>query len=299
MFKYNKHIIENIKSQYKHFPEPYMITSVWDKEFIYAERKNIEGTNYGFDMGKLFEPKNKSSSSFANEEQLIQLFQYYFGYPDKTKGYDIQNQYKMNGIMPRIERICNNKCRTLQTPLHKTSQLWFLPHDNIAIITKALLQLLASKFPYIFNKYVFYIAVDMRGGANIDKNVEYMAKAENIKDEIKKLEAKIRDKENKEYKEYSKYDGLIILAGKRLQLGISLENVDIVSLFTNITASDAIYQMIFRSMTEIDDDTVCDGSSYCSNKKYGFMVDLNPQRTIYTLEYFADRITNKDDGYKK
>jgi hypothetical protein len=146
---------------------------------------------------------------------------------------------------------------------------------------------------------VFYIAVDMRGGANINKNVEYMAKAENIKDEIKKLEAKIRDKENKEYKEYSKYDGLIILAGKRLQLGISLENVDIVSLFTNITASDAIYQMIFRSMTEIDDDAVCDGSSYCTNKKYGFMVDLNPQRTIYTLEYFADRTSNKDDDIDK
>jgi hypothetical protein len=295
MFKYNKHIIDNIKNQYKHFPEPYMITSVWDKDFINAERKNIEGTNYGFDMGKLFEPKNKSSSSFANEEQIVQLFQYYFGYPDKTRGYDIQNQYKMNGIMPRIERICNNKCRTLQTPIHKTSQLWFLPHDNIATITKALLQLLASKFPYIYNKYVFYIAVDKRG-VNIEKNVEYMAKADNIKDEIKKLEAKIMDKENKEY---STYDGLIILAGKRLQLGISLENVDIVSLFTNITASDAIYQMIFRSMTEIDDDNVCDGSSYCSNKKYGFMVDLNPQRTIYTLEYFVDRITSKDDGYKK
>ena len=294
VFQYNKHIIDNIKRQYKHFPEPYMITSVWDKDFINAERKNIEGTNYGFDMGKLFEPKNKTSSSFANEEQLIQLFQYYFGYPDKTKGYDIQNQYKMNGIMPRIERICNNKCRTLQTPLHKTTQLWFLPHDNIATITKALLQLLASKFPYIFNKYVFYIAVDNRG---IDtENIIYMEKADNIKGEIKKLEEKIRDKQNEEY---SKYDGLIILAGKRLQLGISLENVDIVSLFTNITASDAIYQMIFRSMTEIDDGVVCDGNSYCSNKKYGFMVDLNPQRTIYTLEYFADRLSNKDDDYKK
>jgi hypothetical protein len=295
----NKTIIDNIIKQYRYFPEPYMITSVWDGEFFEQQRKLLDDTNVGFNMGKLFQHKTKSS--FINEEQLIQLFQYYFGYPATDKenkismGYAIQNQYKMKGVLPRIERICNNKCRTLQTPLHKTTQLWFLPHDNIATIMNALLHLLFNKFKNIFNKYVFYIADHQpKFGDTFPnvENVEYMAKADNIKDEIKKLEAKIRDKESKEY---SKYDGLIILAGKRLQLGISLENVDIVSLFTNITASDAIYQMIFRSMTEIDDDVICDGSSYCSNKKYGFMVDLNPQRTIYTLEYFADRISNKDD----
>lgn len=297
----NKTIIDNIIKQYIYFPEPYMITSVWDEEFFEQQRKLLDDTNVGFNMGKLFQHKTKSS--FINEEQLIQLFQYYFGYP-ATDGdaissmeYAIQNQYKMKGVLPRIERICNNKCRTLQTPLHKTTQLWFLPHDHIATIMNALLHLLFNKFKKIFKKYMFYIAdhqpkIGKDRFPNIE-NVEYMEKADNIKGEIKKLEEKIRDKQNEAY---SKYDGLIILAGKRLQLGISLENVDIVSLFTNITASDAIYQMIFRSMTEIDDGVVCDGSSYCSNKKYGFMVDLNPQRTIYTLEYFADRLSNKDDA---
>lgn len=297
----NNTIIDNIIKQYRYFPEPYMITSVWDEEFFEQQRKLLDDTNVGFNMGKLFQHKTKSS--FINEEQLIQLFQYYFGYP-ATDGdtissmeYAIQNQYKMKGVLPRIERICNNKCRTLQTPLHKTTQLWFLPHDHIATIMNALLHLLFNKFKKIFKKYMFYIA-DHQPKIGKDRfpnveNVEYMEKADNIKGEIKNLEEKIRDKQNEAY---SKYDGLIIFAGKRLQLGISLENVDIVSLFTNITASDAIYQMIFRSMTEIDDGVVCDGSSYCSNKKYGFMVDLNPQRTIYTLEYFADRLSNKDDA---
>ena len=303
MLKDNRHIINNIIKQYRYFPEPYFITSVWDKDFFTQQQMLLKPagdenkTNYGFSMEKLFLHKN--NSSFANEEQLIQLYQYYFGYPatepDKTikMGYDIQNDYKMKGVMPRIERICNNNCRTLQTPLHKTTQLWFLPHDHIAKIMNALLHLLDNKFNYIFKKYMFYVADNMpKFGdtfANTYKNVEYMTKAENIKRDIRELERKIRDDA-----EYSKYDGLIILAGGRLQLGISLENVDIVALFTNITATDAIYQMIFRSMTEIDDGAVCDGSSFCSNKKYGFMVDLNPQRTLYTLEYFADRLTNKN-----
>ena len=303
MLKDNRHIINNIIKQYRYFPEPYFITSVWDKDFFTQQQMLLKPTgdenktNYGFSMEKLFLHKN--NSSFANEEQLIQLYQYYFGYPatepDKTikMGYDIQNDYKMKGVMPRIERICNNNCRTLQTPLHKTTQLWFLPHDNIAKIMNALLHLLDNKFNYIFKKYMFYVADNMpKFGdtfANTYKNVEYMTKADNIKRDIRELERKIMDDA-----EYSKYDGLIILAGGRLQLGISLENVDIVALFTNITATDAIYQMIFRSMTEIDDGAVCDGSSFCSNKKYGFMVDLNPQRTLYTLEYFADRLTNKN-----
>ena len=287
----NKTIIENIIKQYMYFPEPYMITSVWDSEFFEQQRKLLVDTNVGFNMGKLFQ--HKTNVSFVNEEQLVQLFQYYFGYPATdddnriSMGYATQNQYKMKGVLPRIERICNNKCRTLQTPLHKTTQLWFLPPDHIAHIMNALLHLLNFKFHYIFTKYMFYIADRAPTfGNNRFANVEYMEKADNIKKEIRNLEEKIRD---------SKYDGLIILAGKRLQLGISLENVDIVSLFTNITATDAIYQMIFRSMTEIDDDVKCDGSSFCPKKKYGFMVDLNPQRTIYTLEYFADRISNKDD----
>jgi hypothetical protein len=300
VFNNNKHIIDNIIKQYMHFPQPYMITAVWDKEFYDKEKEKLLDTegnilkDYGFDMGKLFEP-NKSNNSFVNEEQLVQLLHYYFGYPDTDKKYDIQYQYKMNGILPRIERICNHKCRTLQTKSHKTTQLWFLPHDHIAKIINALLHLLSgSKFKYIFKKYVFYIAVDIRGIKDTDKykdededHIRYMGKAGDIKKDIKDIEKEIKDTNN--------YEGLIILTGKRLQLGISLENVDIVALFTNINASDAIYQMIFRSMTEVDNDDVCDGSSFCSKKKYGFMVDLNPQRTIYTLEYFADRITNKGD----
>ena len=65
-----------------------------------------------------------------------------------------------------------------------------------------------------------------------------------------------------------KKSNLIILAGARLQLGISLKNVDIVTLWNNVTSSDAIFQMLFRSMTEVDTPE-CEVDTYCNNKKFG------------------------------
>jgi site-specific DNA-methyltransferase (adenine-specific) len=277
--------INTIIDQYKHFPEPYLITSVWDKNFMKEELKLLTSSTptFGFDMHKLF--MSTKNNQFANKEQLIQLLEYYFGYltykDDTPDYYNRKNEYKKRGIIPIIEEVCTNYCRTLQ-PQHKTTQLWFLPPYNISKIVRALLILLNTKFNYIFESYMFYIAVDDKPVKTPD-NIQYMSEPKNIKSEIEELEKKLYTNDK-----YKKYNGLIILAGNRLQLGISLKNVDIVSLFTNITASDAIYQMLFRSMTEIDDDIECDGINYCGRKRYGFMVDLNPQRTLYTIDYLTD-----------
>jgi len=295
--------INNIIQQYNHFPEPILLTSVWDKDFVDNEIKKIDtNETFGFDMHKLFMP-NKTNNEFINKEQLIQLLEYYFGYytdddgkddnskrkkDNKEKFYETKNEYEKRGILPNIEKICLNNCRTLQ-PEHKTTQLWFLPPYEISKITNSLIKLLKKKFNYIFNNYMFYVAVEGVKGQKPEPNVKYLQKPADIKKEIEDLEKKLYTDSS-----YSKYEGLIILAGSRLQLGISLKNVDIVVLFTHITASDAIYQMIFRSMTEIEDDIECDGKSYCGRKKYGFMVDLNPQRTLFTIDYLTDMYLDND-----
>ena len=295
IMKDNNEVINNIIKQYKHFPEPILLTSVWDKEFFDTEIEKI-GTNkdVGFDMLKLFKVKKEK---FENEEELTQLLEYYFGYyvgddnrAKENNFYEKKYEYKKKGIIPIIEEICTNKCRTLQ-PQHKTTQLWFLPAYNISKITKSLIELLKTKFPYIFEKHMFYIAVDKNDGNKINnyENVIMMKKAQDIKKEIENLENDLLTADK-----CKKYEGLIILAGNRLQLGISLKNVDIVSLFTNILASDAIYQMLFRSMTEIEEDIECDGKNYCGRKKYGFMVDLDPQRTLYTIDYLTDMYLDYD-----
>ena len=295
IMKDNNEVIKNIIKQYKHFPEPILLTSVWDKEFFDTEIEKI-GTNkdVGFDMLKLFKVKKEK---FENEEELTQLLEYYFGYyvgddnrAKENNFYEKKYEYKKKGIIPIIEEICTNKCRTLQ-PQHKTTQLWFLPAYNISKITNSLIELLKTKFPYIFEKHMFYIAVDKNDGNKINnyENVIMMKKAQDIKKEIENLENDLLTAD-----EYKAYEGLIILAGNRLQLGISLKNVDMVSLFTNILASDAIYQMLFRSMTEIEEDIECDGKNYCGRKKYGFMVDLDPQRTLYTIDYLTDMYLDYD-----
>jgi hypothetical protein len=288
----NKKIINQISKEYNNFPEAFLITSTWDSNFLEAERKKIQDSDFSFDMEKLFTPK--TNDKFENEEQVREMLHYYFGYPDKKKTYSEQIFYKQRGIIPRIENICNNNCRTLQDNHHKTSQLWFLPYGtgrHINQVINALLILLKNSFPNIFKQYMFYVAIDKESHMLTSENVIYMQDEKNIKEEITNTEKAIE--KNKEY------NGLIILAGGRLQLGISLPNVDIVALFTNITSSDAIYQMMFRSMTEIDSNEKCDGSKFCPNKKYGFMVDLNTQRTLITLNYLADElISNKDKGIK-
>lgn len=65
--------------------------------------------------------------------------------------------------------------------------------------------------------------------------------------------------------------GILILTGKQLSVGVSLEHCDIVLLLNGITSFDMIFQMMFRCLTE------------SPNKNSGFVVDLNIKRTCTIL----------------
>ena len=279
--------INVILNQYKHFPEPFLITTIWNKvETIYKELNKAEDTNYSFDMNRLFALK-KDKTDFENKEQLSELFYYYFGYPRKEISYNHQTFYKNYGIIPRIQRICNNNCRTLQKK-HKTTQLWFLPFGTDQVlfdVIQSLISLLKTHFNYIFKRTIFLVAIsDSKNGIEAD-NIKYNSDNK-IKEVIKNLEETLNKEAN--------YDNLIILTGARLQLGISLPNVDIVVLFNSIKSGDALYQSMFRSMTEIDNNDDCIINDFCPKKKYGFVVDLNPQRTLTITDYIVDDILYDD-----
>ena len=288
-------LIDKFKKDYSIFPKPYLITSVWDKEFVKVEKLKMEGSEYGWDMNKLFSTVG-DSDNFANEEQIKEMMRYYFGYPDKDKNYEEQSFYRTRGILPRIRNICLNKCRTLQ-PQHKTTQLWFLPLGNgkIKNKVKALVNLLtnSNEFKDIKQNYHFFIAVDIKDktkkGPTMN-GVTYMGNPHNIKTDIEEVEKAIKDGKIKK-------DNLIILAGQRLQLGISLRNVDIVTLWNSISSADAIFQMLFRSMTEVVVPS-CEEkpNEYCAEKKFGFMVDMNPQRALTNVSLFSANISKKKDA---
>ena len=285
-------LIDKFKKDYSIFPKPYLITSVWDKEFLNIEKLKIGDTEFGWDMNKLFATIG-DSDNFVNEEQIKEMMRYYFGYPDKDETYDKQTFYRTRGILPRIRNICLNKCRTLQ-PQHKTTQLWFLPLGNgkIKNKTKALVNLLinSNEFNDIKRNYHFFLAVDIEDKTKKGRTVNgvtYMGNPHDIKTDIEEVEKAIKDGKIKK-------DNLIILVGQRLQLGISLRNVDIVTLWNSISSADAIFQMLFRSMTEVDVPP-CKPNEYCDEKKFGFMVDMNPQRALTNVSLFSTNISKKKD----
>ena len=289
-------LISKLKKDYSIFPKPYLITSLWDKEFLSTEKLKSLDTEFGWDMNKLFDT-NGDSATFANVEQLKEMMRYYFGYPDKKETYIKQTFYRKRGIIPRIQNICLNKCRTLQQQ-HNTSQLWFLPVGTSKIKNKvsALINLLTSnEFKDIHNSYHFFIAIDIEDRAKAGKTINgvtYMNDPHNIKIDIENTEKDIKNGKIKQ-------DNLIILTGQRLQLGISLRNVDIVTLWNSTSSSDAIFQMLFRSMTEVDVPP-CKENEYCAEKKFGFMVDMNPQRALTNVNLFDANISkNKDIGEKQ
>ena len=286
--KSGESLIEKLKSEYAVYPKPYLITSVWDKEFLNTEKLKLGDTEFGWDMNTLFVTKG---AQFVNAEQMKEMMRYYFGYPDKNEGYDKQSFYRTRGILPRIRNICLNRCRTLQ-PNHKTTQLWFLPlgKGKIKDKVKAILNLLlhSNEFVDIKRNYHFFVAVDMNDKTKKD-GVTYMGNPRNIKQDIEAVEKKIIDGK-------IKADNLIILAGQRLQLGISLRNVDIVTLWNSISSADAIFQMMFRSMTEVvAPPCTPDAAEYCPQKAFGFMVDMNPQRALTNVSLFNTNVRKMAD----
>ena len=128
------------------------------------------------------------------------------------------------------------------------TQIWFLPSDNINEISNCLKKLMEDD--KVLNKYRIMC---------INRKNNDLAK--DVKEEIIKNE--IESKNNKN-------DGLILLAGNMLSLGITLKSCDLVILMNNTMSSDKVMQQMYRCMTEGD------------NKKIGFVVDLNISRVLNT-----------------
>ena len=280
--KTGKDILQNIKETYSIYPKPHLITSLWHSDKLHVEKSKIKDSNYGFDMAKLFMTKN---GSFENKDQVYEMLRYYFGKPDKNMDYNEQDFYKTKGIIPRIKDMCSGKSRTMQEN-HMTSQLWFLPVGSNGLINDKITALLEVLLNSEFRKldYHYYTYVDGKKGLDPSGYITYMENPHTIKSEIEELEDNIRKGHNG-----VRGRNLIILTGNRLQLGISLRNVDIVVMWNSVESTDAIFQMLFRSMTEVN-ITDCDDSGFCPKKKWGFMVDLNPQRSMTNVNLFSENI---------
>jgi hypothetical protein len=239
---------------YDKMPDLHILTNIMDRNRYEDIKERIKDTSYGFSNGTLL------SGNFPNDVDTV--LRYITG-SNKEQDYPKKDL----SIFGRIKRIAIEKnSRTRLNNGDFTSQLWFLPFGiNMRI-----------------NKVSEHLK-DRMGKNSILKNYEIKIvnskkayKVKDLKEEIKNWELKAKE-EGK--------DGLILLAGNQLTLGITLPFVDVVFLFNDIISSDKVMQMMYRCMTESinngDNDKINSGI-----KKMGFVVDLNISRVLSTcLDY--------------
>jgi len=239
---------------YDNMPDLRMLTSILNSEKYEYINQQIGGTPYGLDFATLF------SGNFPNEVDL--LFRYITG-SNKMVDYQSGDQ----SIFGRIIRdSVKHNSRTRLNNNDFTTQLWFLPFGiNLTICKSSEHVRDRMQKNRILAKYDIQI---------VNSNAEY--KIKDIKAEIRLWEIQAKE---------AGKAGLILLAGNQLTLGITLPFVDIVFLCNDMMSSDRILQMLYRAMTEriISDETDAINSG---DKKFGFVVDLNPFRVLNTmLEY--------------
>ena len=239
--------ISDIFKPYQNMPDLHLITTMFDRQRYEIIKENIMGSKYGFCFDVLF-ALNKQKTKFEYETEVNTILRFISG---SNKEIDFKNGD--NSMFSRITKICSDK--ETRKPF---TQIWFLPSDNINEISKCLEKLM--KEDKILRKY---------NVMRINSNNKDLAK--DIKEEIAKHE-KIAKVECKE--------GLILLAGNMLSLGITLNMCDVVALMNNTLSSDRVLQQMYRCMTE------------GAQKKYGFVVDLNISRVLNTCVNYT---TYKND----
>lgn len=260
---------DEIFEVYNNYPELHLITNMWDRQRYENIKEKIMDTKYGFSFDVLFSLNKNKQFNYPTEVKKVLRYisgtnrEKYFKDGDKS-------------ILSRITRICQEtKSRRPFT------QLWFLPIIDINFISIEL-QKLIGEDRTLKNYDVLIVN---------SKNEELRS---DIKLEIRKCE-RLALKHNK--------DGLIILAGNMLSLGITLEKCDVVFLMNNTLSADKVMQQMYRCMTETTD----------GSKKYGYVVDLNISRVLNTcitynirdttltvedkIKYIVTNIINFDGDY--
>jgi hypothetical protein len=240
--------INDMFKPYENMPDLYLITTMFDSQRYEIIKNNIMGSKYGFCFDVLF-ALNKQKTKFQFENEVKTILRFISG---SNKEVDFKNGDK--SMFSRILKICNDK--ETRRPF---TQIWFLPSDNINEISKCLELLMMED--NILKKYNVLC---------INRKNKDLAK--DIKEDITRQE-KIAKAEGK--------DGLILLAGNMLTLGITLAMCDVVALMNNTISSDKVLQQMYRCMTE------------GSNKKYGFVVDLNISRVLNTCVNYTLYENNK------
>ncbi len=241
--------IDMVFAPYTRMPELCLITTMFDSQRYDTIKKNIMGSKYGFCFDVLF-ATNAQKTRFQYESEVKMVLRFISG---SQKEIDYKDGD--NSMFSRIAKICIDS--DTRIPF---TQIWFLPSDSINGISTCLERLMNDDG--ILKKYNILCV-----------NRKNKKLAREIKDEITYHEQLART---------TGKDGLILLAGNMLTLGISLEYCDVVMLMNNTLSCDKVMQQMFRCMTE------------STGKKYGFVIDLNISRVLNTCINYTACDKNKN-----
>lgn len=252
---------ESIKEDYSKYPTIEFMKFDFKNDVKNAVIEKYKDTNTGFSTDSIFLLKYKDKDTikeFQDEEGVINLIHSIFG---KTEKDELFTTKDTSSVFSEISKICkngniNSRSFSKEEPL---IVLAFLPcnlHNTPLHRLQETLCSLITKHNILPDFDVIYL--------NSKDNSNKTSK-EIINDAL--INVKLVNKK-----------GLLVLSGRMCSLAISLPKCDIVLMLNNTESYDAYYQMIFRCLTE---DT---------NKKIGFVVDMNLQRVCCVIAEYATKI---------
>lgn len=282
----------DIAHQYQKFPEIQFLTTAFSEEFEDSmTRQNIIDPKTGFKMSSLFHMGKdcmkipfKKRWECLSSPSTVGLFLNYMG-PANSQMDKLPNGSPVMTIGSPNEHITDRIGRTsqrrgdrlknLEKEFKPHSQLWFLPqaagagtNDKPLLSMMTCIASLIIKHPWFYKN--FCIVCVSSGFSDGEEDFIYdddtgFVKFTNGGNDTKRT---VIDAENIAR---AQGRGLIIIAGRMLTLGVSLPCVNVVALLDDSASSDLTYQKMFRALTESEGKTV------------GYVVDVNPLRTLKTL----------------
>jgi len=222
--------------QYKpEYPERIFLTSRLNKKYYdkVEEYLNNSEDNETYDFTELFSINKKHE--FNHYAEVVHFVDKYLS----------DNLLNKHSILSRLTRYIPNK----------STQIWFIPQDNVKFISNNLKKILEQNSYY---KYYEIVCI----------NSKEKLKDNDLKEYINKLEDNVKHNDKQ---------GLIILAGGMLQRGITLENCAAVFFLNNSESYEKYIQSTYRCL------------SSSKNKKYGVIVDFNINRILSIVINYSDK----------
>jgi site-specific DNA-methyltransferase (adenine-specific) len=240
-----------LKKTYAEMPRMRQLITKLKPDFLKNFAMCLERDQYSFDMKELFRMEN---GALVNATAVLRFFKSYLGSSDGTV---------MHSTMDTIRALggrTGNVGKKHYLDGGGATQLWFLPEqvaggslDSLSTVIKALLD---EHFPE-------YRTIKVNSSAKLDTREgleKFIAEQEKIAIEAGK-------------------EGLIVLLGRMMAMGVSLPRADIVCMFNNLSKIDLYIQESMRCLTQD------------MGKTEGIVVDFNQKRVLEASMALVPRST--------